>query len=244
MKAGMNGVLNLSSLDGWWPEGFNGENGWAITAGDYYDNPEMRDLAEANQIYDYLEEEISSLYFQRDDEDIPVGWVTMMKKSIFTIAQGFSIERMLRDYEKLCYEPSLKTAAAFAEGNRQALKEMVGKALDLRQHWPALQIQQVQTDIEKRRTLFAGDPIEMACRVFLDGIDPDDVQAQVRYRVSKDSDIVVIPLEPDDGSTDGVFTYSGKVHLRPSGLQELDVVLVPADKTIRKLYPNLAIWAQ
>jgi starch phosphorylase len=66
MKAAINGVLNLSILDGWWPEGYNGQNGWAITAGKFYKGSQLRDIAEANQIYELLEDQITELYYDRN----------------------------------------------------------------------------------------------------------------------------------------------------------------------------------
>jgi starch phosphorylase len=82
MKAGINGVLNLSVLDGWWPEGYNGSNGWAITGAEY-DHPfEMQEAAEAEQVYDLIEDEITELYYDRNEAGVPVRWVQRMKDSI------------------------------------------------------------------------------------------------------------------------------------------------------------------
>lgn len=98
-KAGLNGILNLSILDGWWIEGFNGKNGWAI--GDptrTYDSPEAQDWAEAESLYALLENEVVPLYYTRDADGIPHAWLGKAKEAIRTIAPTFSARRMLKEY--------------------------------------------------------------------------------------------------------------------------------------------------
>jgi starch phosphorylase len=85
MKAAINGVLNLSVLDGWWPEGYNGRNGWAITAGQLYKGSELTDIAEADQVYDLIEDQIAELYYARNELGVPERWVKMMKESIQSV---------------------------------------------------------------------------------------------------------------------------------------------------------------
>jgi hypothetical protein len=150
---------------------------------------------------------------------------------------------MLGDYKRLSYNPALERADMFAGKGRGELKRVVAEAKDLSARWQTLQIRSVHTDIEKQRTLFAGDGIGIQCDVFLDGVDPNELQVQVRYRTRDDGEIDVIPLKATNGAKDGVHTYAGKVQLHSSGLQELDVVLVPAEEMIRELYPDLVIWA-
>ncbi len=105
MKAGINGVLNLSVPDGWWPECYNGKNGWAITAGEGVTNLQERNRAEAGQIYDLLEGAITVLYYTRNKEGLPVEWVSMMKESIYSVYKNFNIGRMLKDYVEKIYTP-------------------------------------------------------------------------------------------------------------------------------------------
>jgi starch phosphorylase len=97
MKAAANGSLNLSVLDGWWGEGFNGHNGWGF--GD--DN--QTDEIDAQSLYDLLEHEVSVLYYDRDETGIPLGWVEMMKEAIASIAPEFSAHRMVSQYTDWIY---------------------------------------------------------------------------------------------------------------------------------------------
>jgi starch phosphorylase len=95
MKAGLNGVPNLSILDGWWNEGYNGRNGWAF--GEESTEAE-RDSTDAEAIYRVLEEKIIPLYYKSQNHEISHGWVAMMKESIKVCGSGFSARRMVHDY--------------------------------------------------------------------------------------------------------------------------------------------------
>jgi len=106
MKASVNGVLHLSVRDGWWHEGYNGANGWAI--GDEVEayNPREEDRADAEALYRLLEEEIVPLYYQRDRSGIPHGWMHMVKEAIGSILPVFCARRMLKEYTERMYLPT------------------------------------------------------------------------------------------------------------------------------------------
>lgn len=108
MKAALNGVPNLSILDGWWVEGYNGANGWAIGENRSYDSHEEQDAADADSLYRLLEEEIVPLYYDRDHDQIPRGWVEVMRESIRSNAALFSMRRMVKEYTDLLYVPAIK----------------------------------------------------------------------------------------------------------------------------------------
>jgi len=106
-KAALNGVLNFSILDGWWREGYNGRNGWAIGDETDYEDPELQDEKDAQSLYKVLEDEIVPLYYQRSSGNIPVEWIARMKESIRTLAPAFSMRRMVKEYGREMYFPLL-----------------------------------------------------------------------------------------------------------------------------------------
>ncbi len=109
MKAGFNGVLNLSILDGWWAEAYNGRNGWTIQAEDEeFANDWEQDEAEANALYRALEEDVVPLYYQQDRDGVPRGWVDMMKASIATVGPMYSTRRMVKEYTENYYVPAIR----------------------------------------------------------------------------------------------------------------------------------------
>jgi starch phosphorylase len=108
MKAALNGALNFSVLDGWWREAFNGANGWAIGE-DIDPGTEVSDEADAESLYDTLENKIIPLYYtERGGEDIPHKWVAMIKESLRTVTPQFSTRRMLKEYVDRLYMPAMK----------------------------------------------------------------------------------------------------------------------------------------
>ena len=107
MKAAINGVPNLSVLDGWWCEGYNGKNGWAIKAHEGED-PELQDAHDALEIYKLLEEEIIPLYYNRDLDDVPNEWMHVVKESMRSVIPNFCSERMMKQYIEKLYIPAMK----------------------------------------------------------------------------------------------------------------------------------------
>ncbi len=105
MKAAMNGAPNLSISDGWWPEAYNGKNGWMIGDGQEFDNEEMQDYEDAASFYDLMENQVVPAYYDDRKDGIPVKWLDIMKESMATIIPAFSAARMLRDYTKDFYLP-------------------------------------------------------------------------------------------------------------------------------------------
>ncbi|MDX1643495.1 MAG: alpha-glucan family phosphorylase, partial [Thermoanaerobaculia bacterium] len=110
MKAAINGVLNCSILDGWWPEAYDGQNGWAIgSQGEALDEWDQ-DPKDAATLYRLLEEEILPLYFERDDEDVPRAWAERMGHAVVSVGRRFVASRMVREYYERAYQPRLDAA--------------------------------------------------------------------------------------------------------------------------------------
>ena len=108
MKAALNGGLNFSILDGWWREGYNSHNGWSIGSDTEYVNPEEQDAADAQSIYETLENQIIPLFYERNAENIPAEWLKMVKENMRTLTPQFSLRRMLKEYVADYYLPSIE----------------------------------------------------------------------------------------------------------------------------------------
>ena len=105
MKAGLNGALNFSVLDGWWRESWNGKNGWAIGEDKSLDDIDEQDRADTESLFSTLENEIVPLYYRTDDNNVPHDWVQWVRESICTVAPAFSTRRMLKQYVQDAYAP-------------------------------------------------------------------------------------------------------------------------------------------
>jgi starch phosphorylase len=108
MKASLNGIPNLSVLDGWWMEGYNGANGWAIPNEREFDNHDAEDEHDVNAIYQLLEDEIVPLFYSRDRDNVPRGWVEIMREAIRSNAPRFSTRRMVKEYTTEMYIQAIK----------------------------------------------------------------------------------------------------------------------------------------
>jgi glycogen phosphorylase len=108
MKAGANGVLNLSVLDGWWDEGYSPSAGWAIPSGATMDSPTTDDAAEAEALQRLLERDVVPTFYERDERGLPSRWLAMMRASIRHTVTGFSARRMVLDYFTECYAPAAR----------------------------------------------------------------------------------------------------------------------------------------
>lgn len=104
MKASLNGVINLSVLDGWWYEAYNGSNGWAING--LQVNPTEEDNTDAEALYNLLEQDIVPLFYDRDRKGVPHGWVKIAKEAIRSISPDFSACRMMKEYTQKMYAPA------------------------------------------------------------------------------------------------------------------------------------------
>jgi starch phosphorylase len=243
MKAAMNGALHLSTLEGWWEEGYNGKNGWAITAGRLYDKQELQDIADANQLYNLLEHEVSVLYYDRNKADIPQEWVRMIKESIYSVCQNFNINRMLCDYLKQCYMPAMQDSQQIAADDYALLKTAAQQEKDLLRYWDNINIKSYSTNLEERERLVKGDIVNVWCTVQLNQIPADLIRLELFYMLDNDTIYKIIPMEQT--TSEGQMTnYKCSFEIEGYGLQGINIRVRPANKTIQDLHPELMIWAE
>ncbi|WP_274651408.1 alpha-glucan family phosphorylase [Paenibacillus humicola] len=142
-KAAVNGVLNLSVLDGWWCEGYNGRNGWAIPGAE-----ELEDDARADQdsraLYELLENEVVPLYYSRGGDDVPGGWTAMMKESIVSLAPQFNTTRMVLDYWRTLYAPVSERGARFAADGFELARKVADYKRFIRSHWREVSVRHME----------------------------------------------------------------------------------------------------
>ena len=115
MKAAVNGAVNVSVLDGWWDEGWTGDNGWAIGGRETNPDEGAQDWSDAQDLYRILEDEIVPRYYERDANGLPTAWVDTMRRSMSSVLWRFSTTRMLHDYVEKMYLPAAATARSEAE---------------------------------------------------------------------------------------------------------------------------------
>jgi len=242
MKAAINGVLNLSVLDGWWPEAYNGDNGWAITAGEFYKQSELKEQAEANQVYDLLEQEIVDLYYDRNELGIPEKWVAMMKASISSICRFVNMNRVLIDYQDKFYLPSVQTMARLSENNFGSLRGAVDQQRRVLACWDKITFTEFSTNAERKSHLVETDALEVTCAVDLGQERSELFCVELFYALGQDQ-FTLIPMHLKERSGNAAHYYCS-FEIRGYGKQTLNARIRPADPIVQDLHPELIKWAE
>lgn len=242
IKAAINGVLNLSVLDGWWPEAYNGENGWAILGGDIDGEPELSRKAEANYLYDLLENEIAERYYDRNEGDLPREWVKMMKHSIATVSHKFSMQRAVREYLSKFYIPQMKMTERITANDCAVLREVLSYKEELDQIWPVIHIRDYFTSIHGRLPV-SGENVNVDAYIYLGDINRNLISVEVFYCFDEGARThIAVPLDYIEQYEDKVAKYSCKLDLKGTGLQTIGVRIVPSDNDFREVYPEYVKW--
>ncbi|MGV1088351.1 MAG: alpha-glucan family phosphorylase, partial [Mycobacterium sp.] len=149
MKSALNGGLNLSILDGWWDEWFDGDNGWAIPTADGVADENRRDDLEANALYDLLRESVAPKFYDRDNDGVPTRWVQMVRHTLQSLGPKVLASRMVRDYTEQYYLPaaaSLRRTVAEADGLPFGhARELSAFVQRVREAWPEVAITDVDS---------------------------------------------------------------------------------------------------
>ena len=241
MKAAMNGVLHLSTLEGWWREGYNGNNGWAITAGNLYDKWHLQEIADANQLYDLLEHQITELYYSRNEADIPVTWIEMMKNAIYSVFQNFNMNRMLCDYLRTAYIPAKENSIRLSEKNYKLLKNSLKDEDLILKHWGDIEIVSFLICMKQRDKFTEGEVVEIQAGVRFGQAPPELFKVELFYLYNGETAYKLFPMEISNQNED-ITCYQYALEIEGYGSQALNVRIKPADEIVCDIHPELIKW--
>lgn len=179
MKAAPNGGLNLSILDGWWPEAFDGQNGWAIDEGQIHEDAEYRDHIQGEALYELLEKEIVPTFYDRGSDGLPRAWIARMKASIRSISPIFDSTRMLKEYATLMYVPAGARGRDLSRDDFTAARALSNWKREMNQRWDRVKIEDVQAG--EVTELPVGTRVDVRARVQLGGIKPQEVAVELYH---------------------------------------------------------------
>lgn len=245
MKVPPNGGLNLSCLDGWWPEAYDGENGWAIGDGRVFDDTTYQDHVESESLYNLLEREIIPLFYDRSADDVPRRWVSRIKHSMKTICPQFSTHRMLKEYNNNFYQPAVERYHALNDNKFKLAKQMTEFKSQMAQNWDGVQITQVSSTA--KGVLKVGDELPLSATVSLGSIKPKDVAVEA-YVGSVDvdgniSDGVRVEMTHSGPESNGLHIFNGAVPCDYSGRFGYRVRVVPNHPDLPDRYvQGLLVW--
>ena len=220
MKAALNGGLNLSILDGWWDEWYDGENGWAIPSADGVEDPDRRDDLEATALYELIENEVAPRFYDTSHDGLPLRWIEMVRHTLKSLGPKVLATRMLRDYVRDLYVPAARSARDINHDFAGAV-ELAGWKSRVRSAWDGVRIDHVDSagvsDVAQ-----VGDQLSVTAYVSLGELAPEDVEVQVvhgRVRGTEDTlaDPVVAPLEHAEAYEGGRHRYAATVPLDRAG---------------------------
>jgi starch phosphorylase len=176
MKAGINGVINLSVLDGWWGEGYEGDNGWAVKPASSRLDPGRRDHEEAQTLYEIRQDHVVPLYYGRGAMGYAPEWVALAKRSIASILPRFNAARMIGEYVGNCYLPASHLGHRYAENDCALATAVAAWKARVRAAWPGVVVRRLDPPV--RRIEF-GESVSLQLGVRLNGLEPGDVVVEV-----------------------------------------------------------------
>lgn len=253
MKAAVNGVLNLSTLDGWWDEAWHRSDwksepiGWAIGRGETYDNAEQQDQVEAEALYDLLEQDVVPTFYDRGADGLPRRWIARMKASIKTLCPFFNTHRMVQEYVQRFYLPAATRYQRLADNGLARARALAVWKGRVQAAWPQVRVEGV--DGESVAEVHVGGQFRVRARVRLGALTPDDVTVQLYLgRVNPDGEIVEASATEmravgSDDDTCYLFEASAVVCCK-SGLHGYTVRVLPRHPDlITPFLPGLIVWA-
>lgn len=229
MKAAMNGCLNLSIDDGWWPEGYNGKNGWIIRR-----NPEVHDEnqneSDANEIYDLLESTVIPAYYERDSAGLPQRWIEMMKSSISSLVPRFSATRMVTEYMDRFYRPAIGEARALQADTYTKLYEVNRLKNRIRENWDKIAFVNARIDGLDHDQIELGRPLNVRVEISHEHLSARDLEAHVVLAHGTRGELERFethPMEPAQADQFGQSVWQHQLVCSMSGPHAVGIRLVP-----------------
>lgn len=220
-KVCINGVINFSILDGWWCEGYNGENGWVIGDETEFDNENSQDNIDSESIYDTLEEKIVPLFYRVNDKGIPEEWVRIMKNSIKSLSWNYSTDRMVKEYTERMYLPAMDGASKLLEDNCSAARSLSSFEEHMKNNWALVQLiaDKNNNDLKDYKSN-SGQEISLSVNAQLGAIDPANIKVELYYGTLEDGKITnaqAVEMNCSEKLADSLYRYSLNLRIEDGG---------------------------
>ena len=252
-KASLNGLPNCSIRDGWWEEGWNGDNGWAFGDLREYHSDETRDEADASALYDILEQAVVPLYFEVGLDAVPHNWIAVMKEAIRSIAPAFSMRRMVKEYVNELYVPALQRGRLLDADSYALAKKLSTWQREIRSKWAGINL---EVSGPREGQLAVGETVDILATLYLGELKPEDVHVELVVARDEDGqlyDRCVLEMGRIKGASpgkdareqrDGAYRYSARLASENSGSLIYGVRVVPSHPGLAHPYGlGIARWA-
>ncbi len=249
MKAAANGALNLSILDGWWCEGYDGTNGWAIDGAGDYENDEYQDESEALMLFDLLENQVIPLFYDRQIAEFPHRWIAMMRRAISTGLQDFNSHRMVLQYYERFYTHAITNYATLTRDNAFRARALVKQRAELQNSWPQVKVELPVACIEGAADLSIlrlGDTLSISTIVHLGILKPEEVVVEAYYgpvsskNTVEHSASIIMDLVAETGPA--AYRFTCQIECKETGRYGFTTRVLPAEPGMLKLMPGFITW--
>ncbi|MGE4299799.1 MAG: alpha-glucan family phosphorylase [Desulfovibrionaceae bacterium] len=231
MKAMVNGVVNVSTLDGWWAEAFLPDTsvGYAIGQGEEYDDPEYQDFVESQILYHVLENDVIPTFYDRGHGGMPREWIAKMKTALQQLGPVYSAHRMVEEYAVTAYRPAFDNHARLMHEDFAAARALATWRMDLMTKWGDLAVRNVQVDHKDNARV--GSKLSVTAEVRTGGIAPKDIQVEIYAGPLTQHDgfasHATTVMQPGDTLPDGWLRYTGVLQPKNAGRYGFTVRLIP-----------------
>ena len=234
-KVGMNGGVNFSVLDGWWCEGYNGKNGWAFGDQEEPDSFEDWDSWDSEELYDIIENDIVPMFYDRDENNIPIKWVERMINSMQTIIPAFNTNRMVKQYVSNMYQPALDLGMQYSADNYQTARDIAKWKEKIDLHWSEAAIIPVEKKVLQNNSIILnfGESREFEAHVKLGSLSPDEVKVQLYITQNNGSSVFgfeTFDMEMVKKNSNGIYLYKAVIKPSDSGNYQYTLRLIPYHK--------------
>jgi len=245
IKAAVNGVLNVSILDGWWCEGYSEDIGWKIGDGEEYEDYNFQDSVESQALYNLLENDVIPCFYNRKHGDIPERWMEMMKASIKAVMKNFSAVKMVKKYNEMFYLPAAKRMQGLLADQAAEAKQLNLFREKLKSNWKEIRIGRPVPSVPG--PFRVGNRFNVTVEVFLGKLRPEEIEVELYYGYIKSIDTVAkadiqkMSVKEDKGG--GVYLYECVVHCNLPGRYGFTARLVPKGDDMIRFTPGFITWA-
>lgn len=245
MKVAFNGGLNMSVLDGWWPEGYRGDNGWAIGKGEEYEDIEYQNEVEGRAIYDLLEKEVVPLFYDRGTDGIPRGWLSCMKASIETLCPVFSTERMVQEYTDRFYLTARDQWQQFHEEGQALARNLASWKDTIRSNWNKVRVEGIEATTSGE--IPVKTKVRIEARIGIGDIPLGELSVKAYFGIVDSRDAIVdgkfAELKPVEQLGTDLHRFSGEIECSVCGRQAFVIQVMPRHPRIGPVYePGLILW--
>ena len=246
-KAVMNGVLNLSVLDGWWAEGYVPGAGWALKEQITYTDNRLQDELDAETLYNIINEMITETFYTRDAKGIPTGWVEMMKKCFSMISPHFTMKRQLDDYYSKFYHKLMNRHQLLSKNDNENVKILLKWKENVLSCWNDIECLDAEYQRNDKNTYSVGDHLLCRLRMKLGGLRPQDVKIELIFVTAEDhtKKPKLEFREPFlfEAEHDGVYTFVSDKTARRVGVWDCAVRIIPSHELLpHDLDFNIVRW--